>query len=385
VEYTTDFSVDARQDVIEDARYKQLDYLRELIAMCTLPYYFRTTASDAMLLAPRRSYRGATVVITGANSGIGFETARVFARADAHVVVTVRDDAKGKETVSAIQSEYKGANIEYVKMSLESLSSVRQCGEAFMKRGLPVHLLILNAGVMACPYAVTEDKFELQMGVNHIAHQLFATLLLPAVKRAAPSRIIMLSSVAHVRSDIRWSDPLWTGAGSYDKWVAYGQSKTANILFAKHLNAMMIREGVQVSVNAVHPGGIVTNLRRHLDASDAATFAARVLRWKSIAEGAASTLVAATADAYAEPKAGGGHYIVDCNVARPLPYAEDMTSAALLWELTERWISQGPSAPLPPPPPGSAASAAASAAAVRAMSPAAAAAPVAAAAAVRSV
>jgi len=223
-------------------------------------------------------------------------------------------------------------------LDLNDLKSVREFAAAFKAKNLPLHILICNAGIMAIKErTLTAQKIESQFGVNHVAHHLLVTLLLDVVKKSAPSRIVVLSSLAHVRSDILWDDI--NQEKKYDKWVSYGQSKTANILFARHLNSMLAKDckdNARVEVFAVHPGGIhSTNLGANLDEKDMEMLKARKYRWKTIEQGASSTVVAATSPAL---DGKGGAYIVDCNEAKSAAHCNNMENAKKLWDYTEKLI-----------------------------------------------
>jgi len=296
-----------------------------------------------------RNVQGKVVVVTGANSGLGYETCRVFTCNGAHVVGLVRDQKKGAEFVSSIQKDVKAktgkeGKVDFMLCDLNSLASVRRFTDAYIARGLPIHVLILNAGLMVPPVLTTDDGFDSQFGVNHIAHHLLTTRLLDVLKRSAPARVVVLSSAGHMISGIRWEDVLFTLPGTYNKWVAYGQSKTANLLFAKWLNELMRRQNVLVTVNAVHPGTISTGLKRHSDDADAKMMAAYRIRWKTVPQGAAGHVWVATAPQF---ETEGGHYADGFTLDQNAPHANDMKAAERLWALTERMIAEGPSAAAP--------------------------------------
>jgi NAD(P)-dependent dehydrogenase (short-subunit alcohol dehydrogenase family) len=144
--------------------------------------------------------------------------------------------------VAELKKGQANADVHGVVCELDNLKSIRAAAANYAKLNLPLHVLILNAGIMACPPSVTVDGFETQFGVNHIGHHLLTTLLLPIIKKSAPARIVVLSSVGHIASGINWNDVNWKTKGSYTPFGAYGQSKTANILFAKQLNKMLKAE-----------------------------------------------------------------------------------------------------------------------------------------------
>ena len=174
---------------------------------------------------------GKVAVITGASAGLGIETSRVLAGAGARLVMVARDEAKLAAAVEAITGSQPDAQIDTLLMDLADLDSVRSAAEQLRQREPKIDLLINNAGVMACPQAQTKDGLELQFGTNHIGHFLFTCLLVPSLLAAAPARIVNLSSAGHRFSDVDFDDPNFERR-DYDKWVAYGQSKTANALFS---------------------------------------------------------------------------------------------------------------------------------------------------------
>jgi len=207
-------------------------------------YNFKTTAEEALKGV---NVAGKVVVVTGANIGIGLETARVFAKAGAHVIGAVRDMKKAEAAFDKIRKSVKDCNLTAMSLDLNDLKSVREFAAAFKAKNLPLHILICNAGIMALKErTLTAQKFEAQFGVNHVAHHLLVNLLLDVVKKSAPARIVVLSSGAHQRGNIVWDDI--QSEKKYDKWLAYAQSKTANILFAKHLNSLLAKENAKVEV-----------------------------------------------------------------------------------------------------------------------------------------
>ena len=287
---------------------------------------------------------GRVAVVTGATSGLGLETARALAAAGARVVLTARDAAKADGAVEQLRDRVPGAELETLVLDLTSLASVRSAAAELQERHPAVWLLVNNAGVMATPLERTTDGFELQLGTNHLGHFAFTTALLPALRAAAPARVVNLSSAGHLASDIRWDDPQFERT-PYDKWLAYGQSKTANILFSVELDRRLAGEGVRA--NAVHPGMIATNLGRHLTADDRTALGERAKKspvgklppYKQISNGAATSVWAAVAPELADV---GGRYLEDCEISdRHAPYARDPESATRLWELSERLVGSG--------------------------------------------
>jgi len=333
VEWTTDFSKDASIEVIEDARYKQKDNFAALAAECAKKYNFKTTAEEAL---KGHDVKGKVVVITGANNGLGLEVARVFAKAGAHVIGAVRDMKKTEPIFEKIRKDNPNAQIEAMQLDLNSLKSVRSFGAAFIAKKLPLHILICNAGIMAVKErTLTEEKLESQFGVNHVAHHLLVKLLLDVLKKSAPARIVVLSSSGHARSGINFDD--YNAEKKYDKWIAYGQSKTANALFAKHLNTLMAKEKVNVEAFSLNPGPIHTGLGLHLDEKDKQMVSQMHFRFKTVEQGSSTTVVAATNP---DLNGKGGSYLHNCNIFKTAPHASDDAIAAKLWELTEQIIAK---------------------------------------------
>ncbi|CAF0981981.1 unnamed protein product [Didymodactylos carnosus] len=203
---------------------------------------------------------GKVVLITGASSGIGIETARAMAHAKAHVIITARDMKKGNDVVTDIKRTTGNNNVEVMELNQSSLKAVRKFVDQYTARKLPLHILICNAGIMATPYQKTEDGYESQFAVNHLSHFLLTLLLLPILKESKPARVIVVSSLANKRGGINFDDINWEK--HYDKWLAYAQSKSANILFAKQFNKLYAKEGVVAY--SLHPGGIMSGLQKDL-------------------------------------------------------------------------------------------------------------------------
>jgi NAD(P)-dependent dehydrogenase (short-subunit alcohol dehydrogenase family) len=337
IEWDTRFSADIDMNVLADARLKQVDNFNGLAKELAKKFNFFSTADDVLRGV---EMKGRTIVITGANSGIGLEAARALAQHGAHVIGLARDEKKGKELVDYVkQHAGKDVNIDSMVCDLNSLKSVRTFAKQYIEKKLPLHILINNAGIMATPQGTTEEGFESQIGVNHIGHFLLTTLLLPVLKSSAPSRVVALSSGAHHRSGIVWDNQHFANEKSYDKWKSYGQSKTANILFARHLNALMKKEGVQVTAVSVHPGVIATNLVRHMSEEETGSLAKMIWRRKNVGQGTSTTIVAAI-----EPQFGvhetSGVYLVDSNVVTPNKWADSDSEAAKLWDWTEKEIAR---------------------------------------------
>lgn len=304
-----------------------------------MPTYGPETTTDEVIAGVDLS--GRTALVTGANSGLGQETARVLAGAGAHVVLTARDAAKGAEAVAAVTEGTGGdVSVEAGVLDLTSLASVREFAAWFLTRHDRLDLLVNNAGVMATPFGRTADGFELQFGTNHIGHFLLTNLLVPALLRGAPARVVNLSSGGHVASDIRWDDPNFTSS-DYHPWIAYGQSKTANVLFTVELDRRLAARGVRSY--AVHPGMIRTNLGRHMTKDQGSALQAKITRadmpaMKSVPAGAATQVWAAVAPELADV---GGVYVEDCHISdKHAAWALDPASAARLWTLSEELVGE---------------------------------------------
>ena len=286
---------------------------------------------------------GKIAVVTGASTGLGAETARALAASGAHVVLAGRDASRIDTAAAAIRERVADASLETGALDLASLDSVRAFAGGYLGVHDRLHLLINNAGVMYTPFEHTAEGFEMQFGTNHVGHFLLTCLLAPALLADPPSRVVNLSSGGHMGSDIVWDDPNFERRG-YDKFAAYGQSKTANILFSVELERRLGDRGVHAY--AVHPGMISTELGRSMTKDDFTALMARAKASpsggmpprKTVEQGAATSVWAATAP---ELDAQGGTYLADCEVTdEHAPWARDPESAARLWTLTETLVGQ---------------------------------------------
>jgi hypothetical protein len=202
---------------------------------------------------------GRTVVITGANSGLGFEAATALAGAGAHVVLACRDQVKGRAAEAEIRARHPRASTTLMPLDLSSLADVRRFAEATLAACPRIDVLMNNAGVMALPYRQTADGFEMQFGTNHLGHFALTGLLLGRLRATPGARVVTVSSGAHRMGRIRFDDPHWQQG--YRKWGAYGQSKLANLLFAYELQRRLAAAGSDVISVAAHPGYAATNLQ----------------------------------------------------------------------------------------------------------------------------
>jgi NAD(P)-dependent dehydrogenase (short-subunit alcohol dehydrogenase family) len=286
---------------------------------------------------------GKTIVITGANSGIGYEAAVQFARKRAAVVLACRSVDKGRAAADQIEARTPGAAVEVLELDLASLASVRAFAERFRGAHRELHVLVNNAGVMALPYRRTADGFEMQFGTNHLGHFALTGLLLDSLL-ATGGRVVTVSSGAHRIGDIRFDDLQWEHG--YGKWRAYGQSKLANLLFAFELQRRADEAGKKLVSVACHPGYAATELQaagpRMLKSSWRESLFAlgNSLFAQSAAMGALPTLYAAAA-----PDVNGGDYIGPDGLAENWGYPKKVSSTARarnpelakrLWEVSEK-------------------------------------------------
>ena len=287
---------------------------------------------------------GRTVFITGANSGLGQETARAMAARGAEVIMAGRDQAKLDESVAAIRAEHPKAQLETITVDLTSLENIRAATSRARQRFAKIDILINNAGVMATPFTHTHDGFEMQIGTNHFGHFALTGELFPLIEKGHLKRIVNLSSRGHHFAPVDFDDPHFEHR-AYDPWISYGHSKTANVLFSVGLEARYAVLGIHAY--AVHPGGIQTNLGRHMTEEMRAALMARVtsrdtgFQWKTIPQGAATSCWAATAE---ELEGKGGVYCEDCHVAEVddesstggvRSYAVNSSYADRLWAMSE--------------------------------------------------
>lgn len=309
-------------------------------APITMPFGAESTAAEVVSgvdLTERRA------IVTGAASGIGVETARALAGAGAEVTLAVRNVAAGHDVAKDITATTGNDRVLVAHLDLADQTSVR----AFVAgwHG-PLHILINNAGVMALPDMRTPEGWEMQFATNHLGHFALATGLHAALASADGARVVSVSSTAHLRSPVVFDD-INFGERAYDPWLAYGQSKTANILFAVEASKRWARDGV--TANSLTPGGIRTNLQRHvsedeLDRMRAQAGAGGGPSWKTVEQGAATSVLLAASPLL---DGVGGGYFEDCNEAglnEPgtrrgvAAYAVDADNAAHLWEISMQFI-----------------------------------------------
>ncbi|KKC02726.1 SDR family NAD(P)-dependent oxidoreductase [Mycobacterium nebraskense] len=297
-----------------------------------------TEHSTALHVVDGIDLSGKVCVVTGASSGLGRESARALATAGAHVVLAARNPAALAEAAQWIATEVPGAQTSTVGLDLTTLAGVRAAVGAIRDIAPVIDVLMNNAGVMFTPFGRTRDGFEMQIGTNHFGHFELTRLLVPQLAAAGrahgQARIVNLSSGGHVMGDVDFDDPNWERR-DYDKFVAYGASKTANILHAVAADRRLRDKGIRAY--AVHPGTVATSLARHMSRADFSRLresAGGLLDVITPDRGAATQVWAAVSP---ELTGRGGLYLEDCGVSeRVAPYARDEQRAAEWWELSEK-------------------------------------------------
>ncbi|XP_057416946.1 short-chain dehydrogenase TIC 32, chloroplastic [Lotus japonicus] len=280
---------------------------------------------------------GLTAIITGASSGLGLETTRILALRGVHVVMAVRNVSTGMDVKETMLKEIPAAKIDVMELDLSSMASVRKFAADFNSSGLPLNILINNAGVMATPFMLSQDNIELQFATNHLGHFLLTNLLLETMKKTVrecnrEGRIVILSSEAHrfpYQGGICF-DKINDESG-YSSYFAYGQSKLANILHANELARRLKEEGVDITVNSLHPGSIITNILRHHGYVNAVANMVGKYFLKNVQQGAATQCYVAL---HPQVKGISGEYFMDSNTASPTNLAKDSELAKKLWEFS---------------------------------------------------
>ena len=305
------------------------------------PLNAHSTASE---VARDINLSGKTVIVTGGSSGLGLETTRALARSGASVIVPARDLGKAEEGLAGVDG------VEIVSMDLSDPRSVTLFAADFLDRNIALPILINSAGVMATPLFRDGDGHEGQFATNHLGHFRLVKALWPALAKAHGARVISVSSRGHQIAGVDFDD-IDFRVRAYDRWIAYGQSKTANVLFSAELDRRGAEEGIRAF--SLHPGQVLTNLARHLSAEEIASFDALDENGRPIVDpdkgmktpeqGAATSVWAATSPLL---NGKGGLYLEDCNIA-PVhsgdvgrrgvaDYAIDPDLAARLWEVSDR-------------------------------------------------
>lgn len=303
---------------------------------------------------------GKTALVTGASAGLGLETVRTLAGAGCRVIMAARAGEKLEQAAAAVKADFPAVQVDAIPLELTDFDSVRACAATVATLTNSLDLLINNAGIMAVLFARTSAGCESQFGTNHVGHFLLTNLLTPLLVAAGKARVVNLSSGGHKHCAVDFDDIHWHSR-EYNKWGAYGQAKTANALFTVALQKRLASKGV--SVFAVHPGVIPTELGRHLTEDDIRALmnsqslggekkasggtSRGKLSLKTIPQGAATSVWAATSPSL---EGKGGLYLEDCNIAEEVPegvaehgyyaWAVDPVAAEKLWQVSEQIVGQ---------------------------------------------
>ncbi len=282
-----------------------------------------------MTQANAKPLAGRIALLTGANTGIGRATAVELAKQGAHVFLACRSAERTQAVLDAIRAQPGGGSAEFLPLELGDFASIRQCARTFLARGLPLHLLINNAG-LAGARGHTKEGFELAFGVNHLGHFLLTQLLLDRIKASAPARIVTVASKAHYRArGIDWQavrEPTRTATGLQE----YGVSKLANVLFSAELGRRLVDSGV--TTYSLHPGVVATEVWRSVPWPFAWLLKLALI---SAERGANTTLHCATS---ASAAAETGLYYDECRPKWPSRVAQDTALASTLWVRSEEWV-----------------------------------------------
>ncbi|MFG1396298.1 SDR family NAD(P)-dependent oxidoreductase [Roseixanthobacter pseudopolyaromaticivorans] len=318
-----------------------------------MPFGATSTTDDVL---SGMDLRGKRALVTGVSAGLGVETARALAAHGMQVVGAARDLAKAEAATAIVRNQAaNGGSLELIQLDLASLANVRACADRLLADGRTFDLVIANAGVMATPLGHTTDGFETQFGTNHLGHFVLVNRIAPLI--APGGRLVNVSSAGHRYSDVDLEDPNFEDT-PYEPMIAYGRSKTANILFAVAFDRRHRARGVRAT--ALHPGGIQTELSRHIGYGRVEQMLERInadlaaqgkppFQWKSIPQGAATSVwagVVAAADAV------GGRYCENCHVSEVTEglinagsegvraYALDPEHAEALWAKSEKMVGE---------------------------------------------
>jgi NAD(P)-dependent dehydrogenase (short-subunit alcohol dehydrogenase family) len=316
-----------------------------------------TSTTDEVLSGV--NLRGKRILVTGVSAGLGVETARSLVAHGAQVVGAARDLKKAEAATAQVRREAAayGVSFELIELDLASLKSVRACADALLAKGETFDVIIANAGVMATPFSQTMDGFEMQFGTNHLGHFVFVNRIARLIR--AGGRLINLSSAGHRYSNVDLQDPNFERT-PYEPFVAYGRSKTANILFAVAFDKRHRRRGIRAA--AVHPGGIQTELGRYAEPGRIEKLIAQVneqlaaqgkgpFQWKTVPQGAATSVWAGVVASGDEV---GARYCENCHVGDVVPdnvpitvasegvrgYALDAANAETLWKKSEEMVGE---------------------------------------------
>ncbi|KAI8886004.1 NAD(P)-binding protein [Backusella circina FSU 941] len=282
---------------------------------------------------------GKIAIITGSNSGIGRVCALEMARRNCTVILACRNSEKTLVVVKEIQEETGNKNVEFIQLDLMSLKSVKAFTDEFKSRYNNLHILMNNAGVMMCPFGLSEDGIETQFATNHVAHFYLTTLLLPELERSAPSRVVNVTSDIHRitlgKLDLEnISDPK-----KYNRTTQYGKSKTCNILFTRELSKRLEAKGVYVNTN--HPGIVRSELTRHVaSTSSVVTKAFNTVFTISVEDGAVTQLYLATSPEVEEKKYKGKYFVPYATLCKSHGVSTSKDAPKELWDFTEKLLAE---------------------------------------------
>jgi retinol dehydrogenase-12 len=315
--------------------------------MSAIKKIVRLTSAEDLVNIYKTNLTGKVVIVTGSNSGIGLETARVLSSVGAKVIIPCRTLEKSDGAIKEIKKTVPNADLVPMQLDLSDLASIKAFAQGFLLLDLPLHILINNAGIMACPKSFTKDGFETQFGVNHLGHFFLTQLLTDKIKASAPSRIVIVSSSGNSQflsdSGIDF-DNLNAEKKNYSPNITYGQSKLANIYHAKELQRRFDAEGVDVTVTSLHPGYISTNLTRHFNLSAFWDIICNMnlrrtefVPFKTIPVGASTNVFCAIS-----PDVVKGEFYSDnaVNTSVLNKKANDAACAKRLWEISEKLLAE---------------------------------------------
>jgi len=285
---------------------------------------------------------GKVIIITGANSGLGFESSIALAGKGAKIVLACRNVQKAKAALADLKKSVRGANAEIMPLDLASQKSIHTFAEAFKAKYDRLDILLNNAGIMQVPYGTTEDGFERQFGTNHLGHFALTGLLIDLIKKTPNARVVTMSSGAHTMASMDFSNLQYDGGKGYSSMTAYGRSKLANLLFTYELQRRFEGENIDAIALAAHPGGANTNLNSHLNKSLMNKITKPIMdsMMQSAAMGALPSLRAAT-----DPKAKGGQYYGPGGfmgnsgypvIAKSSKRSHNATIQSNLWQISEK-------------------------------------------------
>jgi NAD(P)-dependent dehydrogenase (short-subunit alcohol dehydrogenase family) len=319
------------------------------------PAFGATSTTDEVLSGV--NLQGKRILVTGVSAGLGVETARALVAHGAHVVGAARELKKAEAATAQVRKEAaaNGGGFELIELDLANLKSVRDSADKLMAAGASFDVIIANAGVMATPFSQTLDGFELQFGTNHLGHFVFVNRIAPLLRKGS-GRLINLSSAGHRYANVDLQDPNFERT-PYEPFVAYGRSKTANILFSVEFDRRHRANGIRAA--AVHPGGIQTELARYMQPGQLEALVDRIneqraaagegpFQFKTIPQGSATSVWAAVV---APTGKVGGQYCEDCHVGKLVPdtatvnegvraYALDPKAAEALWKKSEELVGE---------------------------------------------